>query len=97
MIYTRNNVQFLGGDETKAAGKSDIAGAVSSGFSAAGDIFKSFFEMKTEEIKASTTDPNRTAATFDKPDNGMSKNTKTALIIGGGVTAAALLLVVAMR
>lgn len=93
MIYTRSNIQFLGGDASKAANKSDVAGAVSSGFSAV----KSFFEMKTEEIKASATDPNRTAATFDKSDNGMSKNTKTALIIGGGVTAAALLLVVAMR
>lgn len=91
MIYTN---QLLGA--TEAATKSDVAGAVSSIAQAAGDIFSGFFKYRTEKVIAET-DANRTAATTADTGAGMDKGTKNALLVGGGVAAAALVLFMAMK
>lgn len=98
MIYTARNVQFLGTDAASdpaktAATKKDVSGAVSSVASAAGDIFSSFFQYKTAEVQASKIPATSSSGT----GTGMSKNLKTGLIVGGGIAAAALILIVVLK
>ena len=79
-----------------SAPRRDVAGAVSGVASAAGDIISSFFKYKTAEVEART-DPSRTAAISNDRPVGMSQGTKTALLVGGGVAVAALLLFAVMK
>ena len=84
--------------DTSKKNRTAAAGAVSSGFEAAGNVLSSFFKYKTEQSKASRTDPNRTA--YDSgatKSSGMSRDTKTMLMVGGGVAALAVVALIVAR
>lgn len=89
------NIDLLGTDLKDDSRSAGISAAVSSGFTAAGNVLASFFGYKTAQLKQGMTDPSRTA--YTPPQQSKPKKDNTTLFVVGGTAAAAILAMVALR
>lgn len=92
---SRKEVGLYTKDESRSAA---VGSAVSSGFSALGNVVSSIFRYKTQQLKSSVQQipDSRTAYTGEPQVPQQSNNNKTLLIVGG-TAAAAVLAMAALR